>query len=58
MDDGDPYVHLETLILDLTDKGKAASQSATNQALVPGIAVVVAFLQREHDSAVLSDRKD
>jgi hypothetical protein len=58
MDDGQPYVHIETLIEYLTDKGKEATQTVTNQSLVPGIAVVVDFLQKEHDRNVLLDRKD
>ena len=58
MDSGEPYVHLDTLIHYLIGKGMEASVSPTNQGLVPGIAVVVEFLQKEHDRNVLLDRKD
>ena len=58
MDSGEPYVHLDTLIHYLIDKGMEASVSPTDQALVPGIAVVVSFLTKEHDRNVLLDRTD
>jgi hypothetical protein len=58
MDDGEPYVHIETLVAYLTDKGTEAAGSPVYSALVPGIAVVVDFLTKEHDRLSLADRKD
>lgn len=58
MDSGEPYVHIATLVHYLREKGTEAAETLTNQALVPGIAVVVDFLTKEHDRNVLLDRKD
>lgn len=56
MDSGEPYVHLDTLVHYLTEKGREAVLYSPD--LVPGIAVVVDFLTKEHDRNVLLDRKD
>jgi deoxyxylulose-5-phosphate synthase len=56
MDTGEPYVHIATLVEYLREKGIEAI--VADPTLVPGIAVVVDFLTKEHDRNVLLDRKD
>ncbi len=58
MDNGEPYVHMQTLMAHIREHGERAAQNPLHAGLVPGMASVLDFLAREHDSAVLFDRKD
>ena len=58
MDDGEPYIHLSTLIAHVREHGERASANAVHVGLVPGIASVLNFLESAHVNAILFDRQD